>query len=79
MSEKPIQVHLRVLDFMKGFHEREDRLPTMDEIKEHFEWRSQNSAHCHLMRLERKGLIEKRGSHYRFARAALANTERKTS
>lgn len=78
MSEKQRLICLRVLDFLSGFHKREDRLPTMNEIKEHFGWRSQNSAHLHMRRLERKGYIEKRGSHWRFARAALANTERKT-
>lgn len=78
MSERSMFTYLYVLDFLIGFHKHEDRLPTLDEIKDHFGWKSQNSAHLHMLRLERKGFIEKRGRHWRFARAALANTERKT-
>lgn len=48
-----------VFEFLKSFFLQNDQLPPCHVIRAHFGWASENSAHEHLLRLERHGLIEK--------------------
>lgn len=57
-----------VLDHLVRFHAEEDRFPSTREIAKHFKWKSQTASMSYLKALARKGLLEKRGSHYRFTR-----------
>jgi repressor LexA len=47
-----------VLDFFFEFFPREQRMPSIREISEHFGMRSPNGVKAHLIALDKKGYIE---------------------
>jgi SOS-response transcriptional repressor LexA len=58
------------LDFIRAFYDRNDQLPPVDTIAEHFGFASRNAAHEMLLALERKGHIERNEvGKWRFKRA----------
>lgn len=59
-KDKLTKKQLAILQFIWKFYEEEDRLPSCKEIAVEFEFYSVNSAHAHLVALEKKGFIEKR-------------------
>ena len=62
-NKVPTFVQAEVLRYMGAFLERNDQLPTMEAIAEHFNWKSSNTANCCLRSLSRKGLIERNELH----------------
>lgn len=54
----------KVLERIKYFQWRWQRMPTMDEIARHFRWKSQTSAANHVNALIRKGFLEKDGRRF---------------
>jgi DNA-binding MarR family transcriptional regulator len=44
----------------------------MEELAEHFKWRSSNSAMSYFRALEKKGYLERRKSKYRFTKFNVA-------
>lgn len=67
-TRAPTAQQWAVMGFLFDFLSTEDRLPTRAEIALAFGWRSPTGADDHLKALVRRGFIEKRGTHYRFAR-----------
>ena len=58
-----------VLDFAQKFFRENDQLPPEASIAKQFGWSSANSAHEILMRLERRGAIERNAvGKWRFSR-----------
>jgi repressor LexA len=49
-----------VYRYLIRYVEANGRQPTNQEIAERFGWNSKNGAHCHLVALEKKGLIRLR-------------------
>ncbi len=54
-----------ILDFVRERTEVVTCGPTVREIMEHFGFRSPNGAMCHILALERKGLIRRRAGQTR--------------
>lgn len=56
-KEKLTTVQKKVLAFIKSEIKQHGRPPTLQEMAEHFGWKSHNSAYEHLLNLERKGAV----------------------
>lgn len=67
-TRAPTAQQWAVMGFMFAYRAEEDRLPNRQEICNHFGWSSINAADTHIKFLVTKGLLERRGSGYRFAR-----------
>ena len=64
-------VHLQVLDFMKTYLASNDNMPSIEEIRAHFGWKSANAAVTHIEILTKHKYIEplpKRRTKYRIKR-----------
>lgn len=48
-----------VLAFMRDFFRNNDQLPPCHVVARHFGFRSENAAHCHMLALEKDGLLQK--------------------
>jgi SOS-response transcriptional repressor LexA len=59
-NTRPLTIRqAEALDFIRAFYDRNDQLPPVDTIAEHFGFASRNAAHEMLLALERKGHIER--------------------
>lgn len=48
---------LQVLEHIKAFRRQHGKSPTMREIGKHLGIRNPNGVHCHVLALEKKGLV----------------------
>ena len=48
-----------VLAFMRDFFNENDQLPPCHIVARHFGFASENAAHCHMVALEKDGLLQK--------------------
>lgn len=62
MTELPVMTEAQeaVLDFMIRGLIADQRIPTVEEIKNHFNYGSANAVSCHIRNLLRKGYLERR-------------------
>ena len=67
-ERQPTATQWAVMRFLFEFLSIEDRFPTRAEIAQAFGWRSPSAADDHMQALARRGFLEKRGPHFRFAR-----------
>lgn len=77
ISREPLTEKQReILAFMRAWFEENDALPTHYRLSEHFGWKSQNAASCHLATLERKGYLQRNADRkFMFARPAAQATQ----
>ena len=60
-----------IFEFMQVFFARNDQLPSLAVIAQHFGYASPGSAHWHVLRLEKLGKIERNEvGKFRFAKGA---------
>ena len=58
MTDEPTPRQRAILDFLRDRIRDCGRPPTMQETASHFGWASNGAVRCHLIALERKGLIQ---------------------
>jgi repressor LexA len=61
-----------VFDFMVKFFKKNHRLPVCREICEAFGYKSLNAPVEHLKLIEKKGLLKKSGTYYKFANVKIS-------